>query len=403
MRDVPDGVSPDALRLRAEFAGLADRARHPALALASFLDDPVDTDGSVDIDEMDEADLLASGATVEQLYAASLRRAAVIWAANEVISSCADDLTVLDWDLETGLPDPDSGLEEPFLWRYFPPRFRGAYTRAFQMNVLITATKVAYDLARPDAGAPACIAEELVMNAVIRLASAGMDQAGLGQPWLDPSEVLLEDLDFDVLFSPNMDGIESDPATQRDFGMWVPGAADWFTPFNSERIVHPFCQTEQTGPHVHDLHRLLDEDSHDQVFDPTIVDRNDPITGLTCLSDIVRVARRNQDPSVDDVWVPDADHPQESYSQLLALIETGGVSGWLTWQPDEGASSVRTQSVVQFRPHRHFPVGADQPWAEVSASSVILFVPLSAVVAFQPDPGVRAPLGQPWPRQLGPN
>ena len=51
---------------------------------------------------------------------------------------------------------------------------------------------------------------------------------------------------------------------------------------------------------------------------------------------------------------------------------------------------MRTQPVLWFRPHRHFPVGVDQPWAEVTATLTILFVPLSAVVAFQPDPSVRA-------------
>ena len=209
------------------------------------------------------------------------------------------------------------------------------------------------------------------------------------------SEVLLEDVDFEVLFSPDLDGIEADPATQRDLGMWVPGAADWFTPFNSQRIVHPFCQTEQTGPRAHDLHRLLDEDTYDQPFDPTIVDRPDPIASLDPLSDIVREARQNQDSSTNDTWVPDAEHPQDSYARLLTLTADGAASGWLTWQPDEGADTVRTQPVLRFRPHRHFPAGGDQPWAELTTTSAILFVaPLAAVAAFQPDPGVRAGYNQ---------
>jgi hypothetical protein len=262
MRDSPlGGLGPEALALRAEFARLADRAQHPALTLASFLDGPVDVADDLDADELDEADLLAAGAGVEQLYAASLRRAALIWAANQVIVRYSEDLTRMDWNPVTGLPDPASGVQEPFVWRYFPPRFRRVYTRTFGLNVLVTAVKVAYDLARPDAGPPACIAEELVLNAVIEIAGSGMEQAGLGRPWLNPSEVLLEDLDFEVLFRPDMDGIESDPAAQDDLGMWVPSAADWFTPFNPDRVVHPFCRTEQTGPQAPDLHRQLDEDT----------------------------------------------------------------------------------------------------------------------------------------------
>lgn len=200
----------------------------------------------------------------------------------------------------------------------------------------------------------------------------------------------MEDVDFEVLFSPGMDGIEADPATQHDLGMWVPGIADWFTPFNAERIVHPYCQTEQTGPQAHDLHRLLDEDTDDQPFDPAIVDRPDPITGLDPLSDTVREARQDQDPSATGTWVPDPEHPEDSYARLLALAGGGTASGWLTWQPDDGANTVRTQPVLWFRPHRHFPAGADQPWAEVTTTSTILFVPLAAIAAFRPDPGVRA-------------
>ena len=50
---------------------------------------------------------------------------------------------------------------------------------------------------------------------------------------------------------------------------------------------------------------------------------------------------------------------------------------------------VRTDSVIEFSPHRHFPVGSDQPWANVAITGVLMAVPLSAVVSFRPDPEVR--------------
>jgi hypothetical protein len=63
------------------------------------------------------------------------------------------------------------------------------------------------------------------------------------------------------------------------------------------------------------------------------------------------------------------------------------LSGWLTWEPHEGADMTRTDSVVMFVPHRNFPAGKDQPWAEVATTGVVMCVP--AVVWYRPDPDVR--------------
>jgi hypothetical protein len=41
----------------------------------------------------------------------------------------------------------------------------------------------------------------------------------LGRPWLDPDELLLEDVDFEFLYDADMDGLEDDPGTQAAFGL----------------------------------------------------------------------------------------------------------------------------------------------------------------------------------------
>jgi hypothetical protein len=249
--------------------------------------------------------------------------------------------------------------------------------------------KVGHDLARPDAGPPACIGEELLVNAIIKTALAVMRRAGLGRPWQDPSEVLLEDIDFEVLFDPDLEHLAGDPAGQAGVGMWVPGVADWFTPFSSDAVVHPYCQSEASGPQAHDLHRVLTQDTYEQALDPAVVEDPAPITGLEPVSDAVAAARAAPtDPRADPrkVWVPDPADPERSYQRLLQLTGPAGVSGWLTWQPDEDPASLRGQPALLFRAHRHFPTPPDQPWAEVVTHSVVLFVPLAAVVTFQPDP-----------------
>jgi hypothetical protein len=91
--------------------------------------------------------------TSDQELLARRRRATVIYAANLVVSDCLDDQQWLEWDEDTGLPVDDGDLGGSFVWRFFPPRFRGTYDAAVFRKVLVTAAKVGYDLARDD-GAP---------------------------------------------------------------------------------------------------------------------------------------------------------------------------------------------------------------------------------------------------------
>jgi hypothetical protein len=107
------GFIPGDTKLLAELAGVADRARHPALTLTSFLDDLAGLQGlddDVDDEDISEAQLLAAGASPAQLHAATLRRAAVIWAANQAVTATLADLAELTWHPDTGLPVTAPGL-----------------------------------------------------------------------------------------------------------------------------------------------------------------------------------------------------------------------------------------------------------------------------------------------------
>jgi hypothetical protein len=68
-----------------------------------------------------------------------------------------------------------------------------------------------------------------------------------------------------------------------------------------------------------------------------------------------------------DLLVADDTAPEESFAALVvAVSRTEEGSGWLTWEPHEGADTVRTDAVVFFAPHRHFPLGEDEPWADTA-------------------------------------
>ena len=72
-----------------------------------------------DYDDEDETPLNA-----DQILIARRRRAAVVFAANSIADTCMWDLQMIDWDGESGLPHDTIGLQESFVWRFFPPRFR---------------------------------------------------------------------------------------------------------------------------------------------------------------------------------------------------------------------------------------------------------------------------------------
>jgi hypothetical protein len=75
---------------------------------------------------------------------------------------------------------------------------------------------------------------------------------------------------------------------------------------------------------------------------------------------------------------------------VAAVSRTDEGSGWPTWEPHEGADTIRTDAVVFFAPHRHFPLGDDEPWADAAlGGGCLVGVPLKYVVNYRTDPQVR--------------
>lgn len=378
-------MSDDAQdELIAAMIAASDKVKHPALSLDRFL--------SLDAYELlDALDDLSAVSDVE-IQLAHARRGAVIMAAEQIIDECIDDLQELDFD-DDGMPEPERA-EESFVYTGFPERHRRAYKEGFFRRTLVTAIKVAHDIANPDGPEAACTAEEIIIDVIGDRATSICQLAEIPHPEIDLDEMLLEDTDFEYLFDDDMDGIEDDPARQATMGIYVPDFDGWFSPFNPSSVVHPYAETSQLNrPAVHNLIRRFDDPGELQaLFDSDAIDAADPIAGLDATTEVVALARRAASDDADSaVWVADEKAPESSFADLRAkasAVDHG--SGWITWEPYEGADIVRTDPVVSLAPYRHFPVGEDCAWVWAAVGGGrLLAIPLNVLVSYRPDPAIR--------------
>ncbi|MBE1467359.1 hypothetical protein [Kibdelosporangium phytohabitans] len=364
------------------------RVRIPSLPLRVFtLYAGDDDDENVTDDEYH--DYLPADIPADERDAAHARRGAMMAAANQVVERCITDLQDVEFD-DDGLPDSDLA-DGSFVYEEFPPRHRYAYNLAFFRNATVTAVKVAYDLANPGGEPAACTAEEIIRQAIGELALQLCELAGLEQPWLHPEEYFLEDLDFEALYEQDMDGIEEDPGLQARLGIDVSPVEHWFSPFNDTSIVHPYTETTPEEHVLHDLLARFSKASDMRALDTAdVVDSPAPLTTMAPGSDVVALARQAATGTAPDLWVPNSSDPESSYTALLTACDrSDGGSGWMTWEPFADADTVRTEAVVSLTPHRHFPVGEDEPWIWAAIGrGRLLAIPLRVVVSYRPDSAV---------------
>jgi hypothetical protein len=366
--------------VRSGLRAAAGRARHPDLVLWRFV---ADTHVLPDEDEISEDDVPAG-----ERESAELRRAALLVAAVDVVDRCIDDLQLIEFG-DDQLPDADEAADS-FVYEWFPRRHRDAYDEDFFRKVMVTAVQVAADLADPRGGPASCTGEEIVRHAVGVIAGELCKAAALDKPWLDPDEYLLEDADFEFLYGEDMDGLESDPGMQAALNIDVPPVRDWFSPFNDSRVVHPYAETPPSAPVLHDLYLRLGPDGDPAVVLALgIVDAAAPIASFAAGSEVVALARQAAAPG-NGQWVADETDPERSFAALVTAAGAEEGSGWLEWEPHDGADSIRTDPVIALTAHRHFPVGEDEPWVHAAiGGGRFLAIPLRFVVSYRPDPQVR--------------
>jgi hypothetical protein len=312
-----------------------------------------------DRDEISEDDVPAG-----EREPAGLRRAALLVAAVDVVDRCIDDLQLIEFG-DDQQPDADEA-DDLFVYEWFPGRHRDAYDEDFFRKVMVTAVQVAADLADPRGGPASCTAEEIVRHAVGVIAGDLCEAASLEKPWLDPDEYLLEDADFEFLYGEDMDGLEDDPGMQAALNVDVPPVRDWFSPFNSSRVVHPYLETPSSAPVLYDLYPRLGPDGDPSVvLASDVVDAAAPVASFAAGSEIVALARQAAVPG-NGQWVADEADPKRSFAALVTAAAAGEGGGWLEWEPYDGADSVRTDPVIALTAHRHFPVGEDEPWVHAA-------------------------------------
>jgi len=128
-----------------------------------------------------------------------------------------------------------------------PPRFAHHFDVGFARHLLVAAVDLT---ARFTQGwqPPSCVAQELLLQVLLDEVAYSQEllEIDLHPDWRDTlDELLFEDLDFEVLFDPSLDGIEDEP-TLGPPGMVPMDFAHWFVPFRADDRLPPFA--DQVAP-----------------------------------------------------------------------------------------------------------------------------------------------------------
>jgi hypothetical protein len=150
-----------------------------------------------------------------------------------------------------GTINPDSWLGE-----HLPRQYAARYDHRFARKLLACVMTIAWKLWSPDHHRPACLGEELALEAIIST-TEGVLSWRPGTDDLDMlREVVFEDTDFMFLFNPKYDGIQDDPTIQAVMPMSGMDFDDWFKPWHSRWYVHPMSHR----PRMRKLKPPPDED-----------------------------------------------------------------------------------------------------------------------------------------------
>ena len=123
-----------------------------------------------------------------------------------------------------------------------PPKHRLRYTQLFLARFLASLLTVGYKLAQAEPPAPllSCTAEELGCAMIVSLAEVHLGENGIKADFEMFEEEVYQDSDFQLLYRPEVDGIEDSPEFSR-LGIGNLRFDEWFEPFlNAATPVHPY-------------------------------------------------------------------------------------------------------------------------------------------------------------------
>jgi len=133
--------------------------------------------------------------------------------------------------------------EEHIFRELLPRKYFHQYTPLFLKQFYTTLLTVGYKLALPRKSSTliACVAEELALRILIERASELLEDDGIDADFGAFEDVIYQDIDFEYLYEPDMDGIE-DSEAGAELRIVNLHFSDWFKPFdNASMPVHPLC------------------------------------------------------------------------------------------------------------------------------------------------------------------
>lgn len=150
-----------------------------------------------------------------------------------------------DYDLE----DQDHIFRE-----LLPSKYLNPYTPLFLKKFYTALLTVGYKPALPrESETPiACTAEELALHILIEQATGLLEIDGIEAAFGDFEDAIYQDLDFEYLFDPAVDGIE-DSEEGKEMAICNLRFSDWFKPFDNSMPVHTLCQEEAAYDGVDEL------------------------------------------------------------------------------------------------------------------------------------------------------
>jgi hypothetical protein len=230
-----DRLSGDRMRIMTPDDDAADDHRRQAVHLRAFELDLFSDEGLGPELGADRGAALAKAEVT----------AGVVMAAVEVlVDQLFSDLVALessDADSVQTHDDPESLLALSML----PTQYRHRYTPLFVRKFTVAAIAVTERLTREQWEPAVTVAEELALHLLGEQAEVLIELTGLEAEvdagWRGAyNDAVLEDVDYEILYEPGMDGIEEDD-DMAHLHMAPMSFSAWFRPFNEGRRTHPYA------------------------------------------------------------------------------------------------------------------------------------------------------------------
>jgi hypothetical protein len=121
-------------------------------------------------------------------------------------------------------------LEGALIQDYLPPKHRRRYGKEFGRKFLACLRAVAWKFKAPGAYKLGSVGEEMAMNGAIEFARDLLADKGVNADFELFRALVFEDVDFEMLYLPGLDGIEDDPPLDYVNLRFE----DWFEPFQPD-------------------------------------------------------------------------------------------------------------------------------------------------------------------------